>query len=248
MPKKQDWEKSHRLTNDMRADIVSASIKFCFKPMMDIFEELHIVLAWDLYHAQINSKLLTLYEENIELMEPITIQSRTFVFANMPSIPDMDNEIYRPHIHKSTKFPIPLVKFSNPEARASTVHHLAEPPEGKNKKQKALHARHEMLRRDLKIFTTKISAFKKEIEEALRNVETTKQFIDRYPAYEGYMKQSLKKYYDKKYPDVMNALDTAMNVRQYASLTHGFRLQAYQQSMLEQLEQLDSPVRTIAQA
>lgn len=237
MPQLEEWEKSQRLTESLRADIIAASIKFCFQPLSEIFEELYIVLAWDLYHIQTPADLFSLYNENKGIMGHLVEESQTFNIHDMKPLPIFNKTRYNAYQQQIPNFPIPLPMLSN-ESKRHNSHQLDAPPEGKNKKDRILYTRYEQLKKDIKIFNNKINTFLKELNTALNSCSSTKQFIEQNPEFEGYMKQSLKKFYSDKHPNVISSLNNAMNVRAYASLTGGHRLQAYQTLMLAQLEQL----------
>jgi len=239
MPVMNEWEKSRKLTSDLITDIVSASLEFCFAPLSEIFEELYIQLAWDLYFIQTPPELYALYNENQELMGHLVDEESSFAIEDMGILPTFNREIYKAHHNWSPRFPITLPILSK-QGRRYNSHKLEAPPEGNNKKQRALFARYEQLQKDIKVFREKIQSFKKELTQALLNCNTTKQFCEQNPEFEGYMKQSLKKFYNDKHPNVIDSLNSAMDVRKYASLTTGHRLQAYQQSMLTQLQPLES--------
>jgi len=238
-PVKNEQEKSQRLTDNLRADIITASLAFCFKPLSEIFEELYVVLAWDLYHTQTPSNLLTLYYENKEIMGHLVEETNGFSIQDMGYLPAFKQSGYSMYNNTIPDFPYKLPLLSR-EGRRHGSHELKAPPEGTNKKERALRTRYEQLRKDIKIFSTKVKVFHKELSLALNSCSSTKQFNEQNPEFEGYMKQSLKKFYDDKHPNVINSLSSAMDVRTYASLTSAHRLQAYQASMLAQLQQLES--------
>lgn len=238
MPVMNEWEKSLKLTNDLRANIVAASIKFCFLPLSEIFEELYTVLAWDLYFDQTPEDLFSLYEDNKTIMGHLIEESDTFSIKNMGTLPVFRESGYNYHQQRVPKFPYALPILAKNSMRHSQ-HSLQVPEEGTNKKERAFYTRYIQLQKDIKIFGKKIQIFQQELNTALNSYTTTKQFIDQNPEFEGYMKQSLKKFYNDKHPNVIDSLNSAMNVRTYASLTSGHRLQAYQTSMLAQLQQLE---------
>jgi len=238
MPVMNEWEKSKKLTSDLKRDILSASLAFCFAPLSEIFEELYIQLAWDLYFIQTPTDLYTLYSENQKIMGHLVDNSSAFSLADMGALPMFNTQRYNPYKNRVPEFPIELPLLDKSGRRYST-HQLKEPPEGNNKKERALFARYEQLKKDIKLFNNKVNTFSKELSTALDACSTTKQFCEQNPEFEGYMKQSLKKFYSNEHPNVINSLNSALDVRKYASLTTGHRLQAYQTSMLAQLQQLE---------
>jgi len=245
MPALNEWEKSKKLTSDLRKDIISASLEFCFKPLSEIFEELYIQLAWDLYFLQTPPDLYTLYTENQELIGHLIEASFSFSIIDIEALPIFDRGHYNSYQRQTPSFPIKLPLLSK-NGRRNNKHTLTAPEEGTNKKERAIYARYKQLKKDINIFSKKVAVFNKELIIALDICNTTKQFIEQNPEFEGYMKQSLKKFYNNKHPNVIDSLNSAMDVRKYASLTFGHRLQAYQQKMLSQL--VHTPIFKVPQA
>ena len=238
MPTMNEWEKSKKLTGDLRNDIRKATLQFCFTPLFEIFEELYIVLAWDLYFEQTPLDLYTLYSENKGIMGHLVTESSSINIDGMSSIPTFEVSHHQVYQLTTPLLPIQLPLLTLKGQRYSS-HQLTAPSEGNNKKERALYSRYKRLKTDIEVFKNKVKVFNAELNTALNNCTTTKQFCEQNPEFEGYMKQSLKKFYNDTHPSVIESLNSAMDVRKYASLTSGHRLQAYQASMLAQLQPLE---------